>query len=116
MVIFLLLLMSRSLGKPTIGKTNNLGFRPGPKQTSMYSHRSRLEARNFGFKKKSDCTICLAKTKALISFAVTAKLVCTFVFAYTDCWFSDAAAHFDIDTDLNVKKASYSLLFVFCII
>ena len=38
--------------------------------------------------KKRDCTICVAKTKALISFAVTAKLVCPFVFAYLDCWFS----------------------------
>ena len=28
-----------------------------------------------------------------ISFAVTAKLICTFVFAYADCWFSHAAAH-----------------------
>ena len=25
-------------------KTNNLGFRPGPTQTDLYSHRSRLEA------------------------------------------------------------------------
>ena len=39
------------------------------------------------------CTNCVAKTKALISFAVTAKLICVFVFAYADCWFSDAAAH-----------------------
>ena len=29
-----------------------------------------------------NCTIHLAKTKALISFAVTAKLICGFVFAY----------------------------------
>ena len=29
-----------------------------------------------------DCTIRVAKTKALISFAVTAKLICVFVFAY----------------------------------
>ena len=29
-----------------------------------------------------DCTIRVAKTKALISFAVTAKLICAFVFAY----------------------------------
>ena len=29
-----------------------------------------------------DSTICVAKTKALISFAVTAKLVCAFVFTY----------------------------------
>ena len=28
------------------------------------------------------CTIYVAKTKALISFAVTAKLICVFVFAY----------------------------------
>ena len=34
----------------------------------------------------------MAKTKALISFAVTAKLICAFVFAYADCWFSHEAA------------------------
>ena len=34
----------------------------------------------------------MAKTKALISFAVTAKLICVFVFAYADCWFSHGAA------------------------
>ena len=44
-------------------------------------HRSRLEACNFGLKKKRNCTIHVAKTKALISFAVTAKLICAFVFA-----------------------------------
>ena len=33
------------------------------------------------------------KTKALISFAVTAKLICVFVFAYTKIWFSHDAAH-----------------------
>ena len=31
-----------------------------------------------------DCTIRIAKTKALISFAVTAKLICVFVFAYAN--------------------------------
>ena len=39
-----------------------------------------------------NCTIRVAKTKALISFAVTAKLICVFVFAYADCWFSHEAA------------------------
>ena len=34
----------------------------------------------------------VAKTKALISFAVTAKLICIFVFANADCWvFRDTA-------------------------
>ena len=40
-----------------------------------------------------DCTIHVAKRKALISCALTAQLICAFVFAYSDCWFSDAAAH-----------------------
>ena len=35
-----------------------------------------------------DCTIRVAKTKALISFAVTANLICVFVFAYTKSRFS----------------------------
>ena len=41
-----------------------------------------------------NCTIRVEKTKALISFAVavTAKLICAFLFAYADCWFSHAAA------------------------
>ena len=36
----------------------------------------------------------VAKTKPLISFAFTLKLICAFVFANADCWFSDAAAQF----------------------
>ena len=37
--------------------------------------------------------ICVAKTKALISFVVTAKLICVFVFAYAKIWFSHNEAH-----------------------
>ena len=40
-----------------------------------------------------DFTIRVAKTKALISFAVTAKLICVFVFAYTKTRFSHDEAH-----------------------
>ena len=36
--------------------------------------------------------MCVAKAKALISHAVTARLICAFVFAHADCWFSGAAA------------------------
>ena len=39
-----------------------------------------------------DSTIHAATTKMLISCAVTAQLICIFVFAYADCWFSNAAA------------------------
>ena len=35
----------------------------------------------------------MAKTKALISGAVTAQLICDFVFAYANCWFSHAQAN-----------------------
>ena len=47
----------------------------------------------FGFGKKRDCTISVAKTKALMSFAVTAKLICFFVFANAKRWFSYDVAH-----------------------
>ena len=36
--------------EPVHEKTNNLGFRPGPTQTGLYSHRTLLEAGNFVFK------------------------------------------------------------------
>ena len=44
---------------------------------------------------KRDCTICISKTKALtqISCAVTAQLICVFVFAYANSRFSHDAAH-----------------------
>ena len=66
-------------------QASNLGFRPGPAQTGLYNLRSRLESLNVGFKKKTHCTYYGAKTKALISRAVTARLICGFVFAYADC-------------------------------
>ena len=49
-------------------------------------------ANDWCIKKKRKCTIRVAKTKALISFMVTAKLICIFVFVYADCWFSHEAA------------------------
>ena len=56
--------------------------------------------RNFGVKYMRNCTIRVAKTKVLISFAVTAKLICTFVFAYADCWFSHGEAQIVTIIDL----------------
>ena len=74
--------------KPVFG-----GFRPGLIQTRLYSHRRWLEALNFGFRYKRNCTAHVAKTKALISFAVTAKLICVFVLAYAKSRFSHDEAH-----------------------
>ena len=45
----------------------------------------------------------------LISFAVTAKLICAFVFAYADCWFSHVAAPFckTVQTKLRDMQDSW---------
>ena len=85
-----------------------------PTETRLYNHRRRLEVWNFGFTKKSKCTIRVAKTKALISFAVTAKLICAFVFAYANCWFSNAAAHIivhfkEIKSEQNRSNTIFSV-------
>ena len=80
--------VSLCVRKPTIWVSDQVRVT----QTGLYSHRSRLEACTFGFKMKKDFTIRAAKTKALISCAVTAQLICGFVFAYAKCWFSNAVA------------------------
>ena len=58
--------------------------------------------KNFGFRKKSDCTIRVAKTKALISFAFTEKLICVFVSAYAESRFSHNEDHFAYFTIKNI--------------
>ena len=57
--------------EPRCEKTGLQGFRPGLTQTGLCSYRRQLEAWNFAFRKKRD-----AKTKALVSCAVTAQLIC----------------------------------------
>ena len=69
------------------------GFRPGPTQTRLYIHRIWLEAGNFIFRKNRNCTIYEAKTKVLVSCAVTAQLICDFVFAYAKSRFYHDVAH-----------------------
>ena len=78
------------LFEPRREKNDLRGLRPDPTQTRLYNHTRWLVASNFVFRKKRDCTIYVAKTKALIS---TAKLICVFVFAYAKIWFSHNAAH-----------------------
>ena len=53
-------------------ENQQFGFWPGLTQARLYSNLRWLEAWNFLFRKKRYCTIQVAKTKALISFAVTA--------------------------------------------
>ena len=87
----------------------------------MFYHSQRIFRRVHGKPswpekyKKIDNTICEAKTNALISCAVTAKLICAFVFDYADCWFSNAVAHicFVISGALRVfSEAGFTSAFV----
>ena len=52
-----------------------------------------------------DRTIHVAKTKALISFVVTAKLICVFVFAYAKSRFSHDEAQIMIIVLIHVSKS-----------
>ena len=45
---------------------------------------------------EGDCTVCVAKTKALISCVVTAQLICVFVLAYAKSQFSHDTAHISL--------------------
>ena len=74
-------------------KTCFRGFPTTSETNWFYSHRRWLEAGNFGFSKKRDCTIYVAKTKALISCGITVQLICTFVFAYAKSRFPRDVAH-----------------------
>ena len=103
---------SKTWFEPHYEETGLRGFRPGQTQTRLYSHTRWLEAW-IVFRKKRDCTIYVAKTKALISFAVTTKLICVFVFAYAKIRFSHDKAHF-IMVDLHDNFTyNYILLKVF---
>ena len=84
--------ISQLLIEPRCEKTDLRCFRPGPTQTGLYSHGRWLEALNVGFRQQRDRTIHVAKTKTLISCAVTAQLICVFVFAYAKIRFSHDAA------------------------
>ena len=55
-----------------------------------------------------DCTIHIAKTKALISFAV-AKLICVFVFAYAKSRFSHKEARLRLMQLLDIHYKSIDI-------
>ena len=66
----------------------------------MFKHDTDHGYRKVMVKENSSCvfiscqfTICVAKTKALISCEVTAQLICAFVFAYAKIRFSHDEAH-----------------------
>ena len=85
--------LETNTNEPQREKTNNVDsdmvwYNPGCTATG---DGYRLEVLYLG-RRGSVLYIQVAKTKALISFAVTAKLICVFVLAYAKCWFSHGAA------------------------
>ena len=62
--------------------------------------------------------MCIAKTKMLVSCAVTAQLICGFVFAYANCWFSDVVAQILLEPlcrKLSIKNLQVYLDFYECL-
>ena len=68
--------------KPVFGVSDQVGYKPDCAATED----------GFRFSKKRDCTICVAKTKALIRCAVTVQLIRGFVFTYAKSRFSHDVA------------------------
>ena len=54
----------------------------------------------------------VAKTKALISFLVTVKLICVFVFAYEKRWFSHDEAHIEDNFSLGIAEGLEEIAYV----
>ena len=78
--------VSRLMGKPTMWFPNRSDTnRPVQAQKSARSLKFRI-------KEEEELYFPSSENKGGISFAVTAKLICVFVFAYADCWFSHEAA------------------------
>ena len=94
-----------SISKLYVTRQNSFRcLRPGLIKTGLCSHRRWLEASHNGFKKVRNCAISVVKTKVLISCAVTAQLICVFVFAYAKSRFSDDAAPMSHGLKKNAEK------------
>ena len=66
------------LFEPPHEKTICVVFEQVRQRIGLYKHRRWLETGNFGFRMYRYCTISVVKTKVMISFEVTAKLICVF--------------------------------------
>ena len=97
--------------EPPRQKTGLRGFRPGPTQIGLGNHRRWLEAQILEL---GSSTIHVAKTKALISCAVTAQLICGFVFAYAKIRFSHVAAQITTLRSILNRSTHPAMLTVDC--
>ena len=91
--LFLMLLklcctyISLVMGKPTLWFQTWSG-------TNQAAQQPQKTARGLKFRiKKVEELYCVAKSMAQISLGNTLQLICVFVFAYAQCWFTHDAAH-----------------------
>ena len=80
--------MSRIARKSVFGNSDKVRNKPG---CTVTEDDNMLEICDLG--SQSDCTIYIAKVNVLINSAVTAHLICAFVFAYAKFRFSHDVAH-----------------------
>ena len=81
--------MNPVMRKPVFRVSEQIRHKPGCTDTE---DRKRFEI--LDLEKKRDCTICIEKTKALISCAFTAQLIWAFVFSCAKIRFSHDAVKF----------------------
>ena len=85
--------------KPVFGVSEQGRRKPGCTATEDYQ---RLETSDLG--SRWIFTIHVAKTKALVSFSVTAKLICVLVFAYAESRFSHNEGHMIADKVKTIRN------------
>ena len=84
------------------------GFQTRSDTNQAVQSQKQARSLNVWILEEGSCSICAAITKALISFTVTAKLICAFVFANANCWFSHAVAlMFSPQEVQNIKPLNY---------
>ena len=81
---------------PVFGVSDQVRHKPGCTTIEFSLRLELLDLGSRGMYYLCICSIRVAKTKTLISFAVTAKLICAFVFAFAKRRFSHDAAHLNV--------------------
>ena len=76
--------------KPTIWFLNSYDTNP------VVQSQKVARGWKFWFEKVKELYYLCSENKGVISFTVTTKLICAFVFAYADCWFSHEVAHLSV--------------------
>ena len=95
---------SRPVGKPTMWFPNR------PDTNRPVQAQTQARSLKFWIYKVEELHYPCSENEGVISFAVTAKLICAFVFAYAYCWFSHVAAHMMRSTNFQPFQNLHKVL------